>query len=1154
MKNVFFSILLLLFGSLEAQIDPTNSPQNFNSPTIIRPSPVVENFMRYGEIPVDHSTGVPKIEIPIYTIEGKQLKLPLSISYHASGVKVHDVPSEVGIGWVLNAGGIFARTALDYKDELKGGTRAYANAEQFLATAPNILYNTPGPAINGVMALESYFDTEHNHEDLISDRYFYLLPDGTSGVFRFNYPQDDTVITLPYRPYKIIRTPSAGFIITDDKGISYTYEKADDGLNAPTEYIIKEIISKDGTEKITFNYTTVQSTASAMSVNTFVYPKNFKDGYSCDPRKFESYPTDFASGSIVALKSKYLSSIESEDVVINFTYADREDLQNLKRIIEIKIASKKRPNVTKRRVVFNQSYFGSKGIGWGVEADKRLRLNSMSLFGEDSSEPQNHSFTYEESVSLPPYYSHAYDFWGYYNGTNNGTAIHNDFILTQYRQTGYGGNRRADNGAFSKAGMLKEITYPTGGRTAFEFERAFSEALYLYNGSNTSGYIGGFRVSKITNYTKNNEVANVKSYQYDGIKFTPVTPEYFNITNRYADFYVYSPPNQMPGDNIELVCNVQYRRDITTSEPIISNTIAPGLPVIYGEVTEIEGTAQNNLGQTIYTYTLPDDFTYTGELREYHSFQNDIGNYEPKLTNKTTKSKTGTKLMEEINSYSDHFVQEYTTGINITKSFELLMLKSLYFIMGWYYMQMDFVNFRPEYLMFIKAHDTKATQKATLLDNSLIKIYDQADPTKYIQESTNYIYNQSNLMAKEISFNNSLGENVVTQYKYPLDYAATEPYQTLLTKNIITPVIEQTVLKNNKQVHKVQRSYKNWGNNIIEPEIVKAQNDAANPLESIARYLSYDTKGNPVTLKQEVGSPTTYLWGYNKALPIAAVENAIYVSETVNNDQMISFSGLQIPMGNTTYDLGEFQVVEEKDYKIDRMYERYPDNYSVMYQVNFENVNDNTGSAFFTDNTPPSGNNFTFTSQSVHLKPGIYKIKLINIGYNGYQGQIENNFNFTVYDATEVSIPFHTSFEEDISNINTTSAITGKKSHTGLYKIRFPQSTLLGYDKVIVSYWTKSGVAAPWQYVENVVSVSGNQLYTIGSYEGYIDEVRVYPPDARMKTFTYDPFYKTQTSIMQENGQTQYYNYDSFGRLKEEYKMEGNVKKLLKSANYHYKP
>ncbi len=224
-----------------------------------------------------------------------------------------------------------------------------------------------------------------------------------------------------------------------------------------------------------------------------------------------------------------------------------------------------------------------------------------------------------------------------------------------------------------------------------------------------------------------------------------------------------------------------------------------------------------------------------------------------------------------------------------------------------------------------------------------------------------------------------------------------------------------------------------------------------------------------------------------------------------------------------------------------------------MYQISFENMSNSSGSVSFTDTTPASGNFYTYTSPSVHLKPGNYKVKLTNIGYNGYQGQIENNFNFTVYNAVEASVPFHTSFEEESVDISSAYAMTGKVSHTGAYIVNLPPAAL-GYDKVIVSYWGKSSASSPWQYVENTVTLGSSQNYSIGSNYAYIDEVRVYPVDARMKTYTYDPFYKTQTSIMNENGQAEYYDYDAFGRLKEVYIMEGNVKKTIKTTNYHYKP
>ena len=80
------------------------------------PSPQSAAYARYGEYPVDHSTGVPKIEIPIYTLNTGDYELPISISYHASGIKVLDVSGPVGLGWTLNAGGVITRTVCGAPD------------------------------------------------------------------------------------------------------------------------------------------------------------------------------------------------------------------------------------------------------------------------------------------------------------------------------------------------------------------------------------------------------------------------------------------------------------------------------------------------------------------------------------------------------------------------------------------------------------------------------------------------------------------------------------------------------------------------------------------------------------------------------------------------------------------------------------------------------------------------------------------------------------------------------------------------------------------------------------------------------------------------------------------------------------------------------
>jgi YD repeat-containing protein len=64
-----------------------------------------------------------------------------------------------------------------------------------------------------------------------------------------------------------------------------------------------------------------------------------------------------------------------------------------------------------------------------------------------------------------------------------------------------------------------------------------------------------------------------------------------------------------------------------------------------------------------------------------------------------------------------------------------------------------------------------------------------------------------------------------------------------------------------------------------------------------------------------------------------------------------------------------------------------------------------------------------------------------------------------------------------------------------------------------------------------------------------IDEVRVYPADARMTTYTYDPLIG-MTSSSDENNVTTFYEYDSFGRLK---LIRDNNRNILKTYDYHYK-
>jgi hypothetical protein len=118
--------------------------------------------------------------------------------------------------------------------------------------------------------------------------------------------------------------------------------------------------------------------------------------------------------------------------------------------------------------------------------------------------------------------------------------------------------------------------------------------------------------------------------------------------------------------------------------------------------------------------------------------------------------------------------------------------------------------------------------------------------------------------------------------------------------------------------------------------------------------------------------------------------------------------------------------------------------------------------------------------------------------------------------------------------------------------------------KYILSYWangqvnvnctncTAAGalielnVINGWHYYERVISPSNTSNMTISLVAGTgvtnrkIDDVRLHPVEARMVTYTYDPLVGL-TSKTDANSQTEYYEYDSFGRQEFVKDEKGNI-------------
>ena len=93
----------------------------------------------------------------------------------------------------------------------------------------------------------------------------------------------------------------------------------------------------------------------------------------------------------------------------------------------------------------------------------------------------------------------------------------------------------------------------------------------------------------------------------------------------------------------------------------------------------------------------------------------------------------------------------------------------------------------------------------------------------------------------------------------------------------------------------------------------------------------------------------------------------------------------------------------------------------------------------------------------------------------------------------------------------------------------------------------KTTVVNDWTYYEYKVNQGTVNPAITGT--GTIDEVRLYPDNAKMGTTTYDPT-KGKTSECDINNRILYYEYDGLGRI---VGVRDEKRNLIKTYEYHFK-
>lgn len=613
-------------------------------------SPQAESVQKFGEFPMDYSTGVPSISIPLYEINVGNYQLPITISYHASGIRVQDMATPVGLGWTLNAGGVVNRQCKGTADVIQDTLLLTYKTEHEIDLA----------MASGARTNYWWSRLAHKGEgDTESDRYTFSI-NGKSSVFRYCVT-DHTLRTIPTSDVRIDDIQTGGYRITDSDGTKYyfTYGETNSDYNsstlsAITTWYLTRIEPSTTTIPIVFSY----SSGRGYTMSYINQMDNTGRSYEMEQNIWGEYQlteNQYYNDSYQSYGGSYhgtvlLSEISWAGNTITFNYSqDRQERGwGLDRLTSMVV--KYNGQTTVRTVTFdNNHYLGSN------QRNYRMLLQGITIQGSSSVGAMTYGFGYDNSTSLPNYFiigtdqtCHE-DYWGYYNGTSQNWIPTDNYISTT------SSSNRAPNDNMT-AGTLTSISYPTGGSTRFVMEP---------NVLNDNRTWGGLRLKSMTTVDADGTtVINRKTYQYEqGYPAQDFTEDLYSYDVDY--FYGYR-------DHQGLQWGVG-EHTINQNSPVLPLTGDWGHPVYYRMVTEnIEGH-----GKTVYSYNelrsslnnMQDNGHVYDPLRLYSTQYNfDQGIINPTLIGKTTYAQDGSVKNSESYTYTEMYQKPFRVGVRFEES------------------------------------------------------------------------------------------------------------------------------------------------------------------------------------------------------------------------------------------------------------------------------------------------------------------------------------------------------------------------------------------------------------------------------------------------------------------------------------------------------
>lgn len=1104
-------------------------------------TPEASAFKKYGEEMENEYTGTADISVPLYTIKCKDIEIPLVLRYDASGIKVEQEASWVGLGWNLMVGGCINYVCAGAKDRELGPNIHDRIWTQYLTTINGLQYYNykENDTIHNWMASLPYeysfvspYQEHLNYGDMrdyveqgYGERDFYSVNIlGNSFLFFV-----DPFTLKPYTigrggdEYKIETEPALekhgngrkeriqGWKITASDGCVYKFGGGDKlyepstGMWYMSCWYLSEIRSPKG-EVVKFSYTQIPPHYGRNTrIESISIPLLYNRTYEITERDF---PHGYSSvWKRAFINNYYLDKIIAGNQTLTFVTSNSNECSG-RRLDAIRVTSYN--DTVIKAINFSYSSFGYSNVGGNyafanneTESENRLKLDNVKEVA--SSDTLTTSFSYN-SLNLPSKRSCAQDYWGYYNGKENYVSGHGHSLVpapSRYMSYNYTpelnnysieGADRLCHGNYMQAAMLNRVDYPTGGYTTYEYE---TNRVRVNTFAETQKYIEkSYDVSKSASFSVS-ENPSYSQLQMDSVSFwlnKELKGELYlrcsssaNIDGEDMNIYIFKWPTggetSVSGKIIPAKFNrsqgFSYVDSITLSPGRYTLMVAPPNVSImnYGATCQLRG---------FYTETLTDEPEYyvlCGGLRIKK-----ISNYDS----------DGQKINYTTYDYNN---ENGSTGIllNSIETVDSLHYKK-------FYDRYDMPNSSSNLILNFEVDADVYT--ITQGRSRLPEFYASCNPgiVGYSQVSK-YKYNAQD----------ELERSVVTTFK-------NEAPKNFMNEGYVTPVIDY---------------YKNFGNgNIISQKILDANGNVVSNTDNtyISHLLDYyavnmDSHTEIITGSSQASSytgssnPKTTIWRYPYIL------SREELSQSVTTEYC--------PDGST--------IVKTKDYLYN----------GINHQVSQIDENTSLSDQTLRTKITYSADGEDYMSrwmQDAHRLNDVVENKTLLVE-NGQEHCISTqrtNYTSRYNNGTSHYLPASLSTSigdnapetravysyDDSLNVCSIVVDSMETVYIWSYKGQYPVAKIEGLTYAEVQSAVGSSA------ISILLSKSQPTSADLSSIRNAVNSI-----GGHVTTYTYKPLVGI-TSETLPNGNTNYYEYDSFGRLTRVIDHDGSV---ISTNSYNYR-